>query len=304
MAVLRLRGMSTASIGGLLRRPTFSFEYFPPADVAGAYSLLSSVHHLADLRPDWVSITYGASGSTRQRTFDAVQAIYEFARGVEVMGHLTVASQTLEETRSALATYRDLGVKNILALRGDMPEGPLEPFRRTGDGLVNATQLVKLIKQEGDFGVGVAAFPDGHPGSRDLDLDARILLEKEEAGAEFAITQLFFRAESYFGLVERYRALGGTMPIVAGIMPVTRVNQIERFESLAGVDMPDALARALREASRDLKKFREVGLEWMTGLCGELLAGGAPGLQFFTLNRSTATREILARLRDADRRPA
>lgn len=277
-------------------RPTFSFEFFPPADVPGAYALLDSVASLAELAPNWVSITYGATGSTRQRTFDALKAIRRHG-GVPTMGHLTASGQTLAETDAAIDSYAALGVTHLLALRGDMPGGPGAAFEVTGDGLSNATQLVQRIKERGDFTVGVAAFTDGHPAQFDKDLDARILLDKQEAGAEFAITQLFFRPESYFELVERFRALGGTMPIVAGIMPVTSLGQIERFQQLSGVEMPAEFVAALRAQADDKVRFAEVGLEWMTRLCDDLLAGGAPGLQFFTLNRSRATSEILARLR-------
>ncbi|MFZ2751188.1 MAG: methylenetetrahydrofolate reductase, partial [Propioniciclava sp.] len=183
---------------------------------------------------------------------------------------------------------------HILALRGDPPGGGA--FERHPEGLGNATDLVRLVRSMGDFSVGVAAFPDGHPDG-DVDLDARILLDKQEAGAEFAVTQLFFDAQAYFSLVERFRSLGGTMPIVAGIMPVTVPSQIERFASLSGSRMPAWFEAELRAAADDKQRFRQVGLDLVTRLCDEVLQAGAPGLQFFTLNRSTATAEILGRLR-------
>jgi len=277
-------------------RPTFSFEYFPPADAAGAFTLLDTVVSLRELRPDWVSVTYGATGATRQRTFDAIVAIQRHG-GVRTMGHLTVAGQSRDEVGAAVDAYAALGVEHILALRGDMPEGPTAPFVPHPEGLRTATELVRFIRERGDHQVGVAAFPDGHPAQFDKDLDARILLEKEEAGATFAVTQLFFRAESYFDMVDRFRALGGTLPIVAGIMPVTHLGQIRRFQDLAGAGMPADLVAALQSAGDDKARFREVGIAWMTRLCDDLLAAGVPGLQFFTLNRSKATSEILARLR-------
>ena len=276
--------------------PTFSFEYFPPQDAAGAFTLLDTVANLRELRPDWVSVTYGATGATRQRTFDAVRAIMRHG-GVATMGHLTITGQSRAEVEAALDSYAELGVHHILAIRGDMPGGPDVPFEPHPEGLRNATELVRLIRARGDFTVGVAAFADGHPAQFDLDLDARILLDKQEAGAAFAITQMVFRPESYFALIDRFRALGGTMPIVAGIMPVTNPGQIERFRGMAGDVMPDELVDALLAVADDRPRFREMGLEWVTRLCDTLLAGGAPGLQFFTLNRSTATSEILARLR-------
>lgn len=277
-------------------RPTFSFEYFPPADAVGAFKLLDTVVNLAELGPDWVSVTYGATGATRERTFDAVRAIRRHG-GVRTMGHLTLSGQSRAEVEGALARYAELGVRHILAIRGDMPAGPAVPFEPRLDGLANATELVRLVKAAGDFQVGVAAFADGHPAQLDVDLDARILLDKEQAGAEFAVTQMVFRAESYLRLVDRFRRLGGTIPIVAGIMPVTNPGQIERFRSLAGDVMPDELVEVLTGVAGDPRRFREVGIEWMTRLCDDLLAGGAPGLQFFTLNSSRATNEIVARLR-------
>jgi len=276
--------------------PTFSFEYFPPQDAAGAFTLLDTVASLRDLRPDWVSVTYGATGASRERTFDAVRAIMRHG-AVSTMGHLTIAGQSRAEIEAALEAYERLGVRHILAIRGDMPAGPQAAYDAHPDGLANATELVRLIKARGDFTVGVAAFADGHPAQFDLDLDARILLDKQEAGAGFAVTQMVFRPESYFALVERFRAVGGTIPIVAGIMPVTNPGQIERFKAMAGDVMPAELVDTLMAVADDRPRFRGLGLDWVTRLCDTLLAGGAPGLQFFTLNRSTATSEVVARLR-------
>lgn len=281
-------------------RPTFSFEYFPPSDDAGVQQLIGTVDALGPLRPDWVSVTYGATGAARYKTFAAVGAI----RGqtdARTMGHLTVAGQPVDEVRRALASYERLGVRHILAVRGDPVGG--ERFVPHPGGLANATELVRLAKASGDFVVGVAAFPDGHP-EGSPELDARILLDKEEAGAEFAITQLFFSVDAYVALVDRFRALGGTMPIVAGIMPVTVPSQIERFARLSGTPMPAAVEAELRAAAPDRARFRQVGIELMTRLADDVLAAGAPGLQFFTLNRSRATAEILGRLRDLPPRVA
>ena len=276
--------------------PTFSFEYFPPKDAAGVEQLRRAIDGLQELRPDWVSVTYGATGATRDRTFEATRVIRD-ATPTMTMGHLTVAGQTVDEVRGAVRSYADLGIRHILALRGDPPGGPSARFEPHPTGLANATELVRLVKSMGDFTVGVAAFPDGHPDRFDHDLDVSILLDKERAGAEFAITQLFFSADAYRDLVARFRARGGTMPIVAGIMPVTSVGQIERFRAMSGVAMPDSFVRPLLAVAEDRQAFREVGLDQMTRLCDDVLASGAPGLQFFTLNRSPATSEILARLR-------
>jgi methylenetetrahydrofolate reductase (NADPH) len=283
-------------------RPTFSFEFFPPADAAALDQLRRSVRALQPLRPDWVSITYGATGSTRERSFDGVRALHRDTDAA-VMGHLTVSGQSRSEVEGAIRSYAELGVRSILAVRGDPVGGPGTRFVPHPEGLANATELVRLIRSIADFRVGVAAFPDGHP-EGSPELDAQILLDKQEAGASFAITQLFFSADAYVSMVERFRALGGTMPIVAGIMPVTSVGQIERFAKLSGAPMPEAFTRPLMAVADDPAAFREVGFELMTRLCEDVLAAGAPGLQFFTLNRSKATAEILARLREAAHGPS
>lgn len=275
---------------------TMSFEFFPPRDDAGLSQLREALRSLAPLRPDFVSITYGATGSTRERTFEATRFIRTETEA-NTMGHLTCVSQSTAEVRGAIDAYAQLGVTHILAVRGDPPGGPTAPWVRHPEGLDNATDLVRLVKSMGDFCVGVAAFPDAHPEHHDFELDARILADKEQAGAEFAITQLFFDADAYFRLVERVRALGCQLPIVAGIMPVTNLAQIERFATLSGAALPADLVARLRSVADDPATVRAVGLEVATDLCDRLLAGGAPGLHFFTQNRSKATSEILARLR-------
>ncbi|MFV0451120.1 MAG: methylenetetrahydrofolate reductase [Propioniciclava sp.] len=277
-----------------LGHPTFSFEFFPPSDDDGVRQLISAVDALGPRHPDWVSVTYGATGASRSKTVSAVGAI-RGTTSARTVGHLTVAGQSREEIRRALGAYERLGVTHILALRGDPPAG--ERFVPHPGGLANATELVRMARTEGDFTIGVAAFPDIHP-EGDPDLDARILLDKEEAGASFAITQLFFSVEAYTSLVERFRALGGTMPIVAGIMPVTAPGQIDRFAHLSGARMPRRVEETLLAAADDRERFREVGIDLMTRLAADVLSAGAPGLQFFTLNRSKATAEILARLQD------
>lgn len=277
--------------------PTMSFEFFPPRDDAGQVQLLETIAGLDPLSPDFVSVTYGASGSTRARTIDATRLI-QTRTGAVTMAHLTCASQSRAEIRAAIDSYAEAGVTHILAVRGDPSGGPSAPWVRHPEGLNNATDLVRLIKASGDFRVGVAAFPDGHPEHHDFDLDARILAEKEQAGAEFAITQLFFDSDAYFRLVERVRRLGCELPIIAGIMPVTNLSQIERFAAFSGADLPALLVERLRSVGEDPAAVRVVGLEVATDLCDRLLAGGAAGLQFFTQNRSRATAEILARLRE------
>jgi len=278
-------------------RPTMSFEFFPPRDDAATAQLLDAIAGLDAVRPDFVSVTYGANGSTRARTIEATRLISSRTSAI-VMGHLTCVSQSVAELEGAIAAYTDAGVGHILAVRGDPPGGPAAPWERHPDGLDHATELVRLVKESGDFCVGVGAFPDGHPEKFDLDLDARVLAEKEQAGADFAVTQLFFDADAYFRLVDRVRALGCQLPIIAGIMPVTVLTQIERFAALSGAELPKPVVTRLRAVADDPAAVRRVGLEIAVELCDRLLAGGAPGLQFFTQNRSHATAEIVARLRD------
>lgn len=277
--------------------PTMSFEFFPPRDDAGQAQLRAAIRSLEPLQPDFVSVTYGATGSTRHRTIEATRFI-KTESAAQTMGHLTCVSQSTDEVRGAVVAYAEAGVNHILAVRGDPPGGPTAPWVRHPEGLDNATELVRLVKSMGDFCVGVAAFPDAHPEHHDFALDARILAEKEQAGAEFAITQLFFSADSYFRLVERVRKLGCQLPIIAGIMPVTNVAQIQRFATLSGADLPADLVARLHAVADDPDAVRAIGLDVATELCDTLLAGGAPGLQFFTQNRSKATSEILARLRE------
>lgn len=273
-----------------------SFEFFPPKEDAGIAQLLDAITGLDPLRPDFVSVTYGANGSTRARTIEATRLIRSRTSAI-AMGHLTCVSQSVGELEGAIGAYADAGIGHILAVRGDPPGGPSVPWQRHPDGLDHATELVRLVKASGDFCVGVGAFPDGHPERFDFDLDARVLAEKEQAGADFAITQLFFDADAYFRLVDRVRALGCQLPIVAGIMPVTVVSQIERFAALSGADLPAPIVARLHAVADDPASVRRVGLEIAVGLCDRLLAGGAPGLHFFTQNRSRATAEILAQLR-------
>lgn len=286
------------TIAELLARadgPLFGFEFFPPRDDAGADQLRDAITHLEPLHPDFVSVTYGASGSTRERTIHATRNIAE-ATNLTVMGHLTCASQSTAELVHTIEAYAEVGLKHVLAIRGDMPGGPTVPWEKHPDGLSNATELVRLVKQHGDFCVGVAAFPDVHPEKQDAALDARILVDKAEAGADFAITQLFFNPDAYFDLVERVRDLGCQMPIIPGIMPITNIKQIQRFADLSGAPVPEQVVDRLQAVADDPAEVRKVGGRIATEIAVTLLRGDAPGLQFFTQNRSLATREIFANL--------
>lgn len=272
-------------------RPTVSFELFPPKTDAGETGLWETVHKLEPLDPDFVSITYGAGGSTQQRTLRIAEQMVE-RTDLAVVGHLTCVGATREELRDVIEQYAAAGVTSILALRGDPPEGIGAPWHSHPGGLDHADELVRLIGQVGDFTVGVAAFPEVHPESASVDEDARVLATKQDAGASFAVTQLFFRASDYFRLVERSAEHGCTMPILPGIMPVTNLAQIERFAQMSGAEFPVTLAARFHEVADDPQAVRAVGVEVAAELSRELLDGGAPGLHFYTLNRSTATIEV------------
>lgn len=277
-------------------RPLFSFEFFPPANAEAETTLWRAVRELESLSPDFISVTYGASGSTRDRTINATRKISQETI-LRTMGHLTCVSQSVQDVRRVVGAYADAGVRHILAVRGDPPGGPTAPWVSHPQGLDNATEMVRLVASLGNFCIGVAAFPDLHPEHRDADLDARVLVDKAEAGASFAITQLFFEPHRYFELVERVRALGCDLPIIPGIMPVTNIRQIERFAELSGAELPAPLVAHLRDHADDPDSVRAIGIDVATQLCEALLDGGAPGLHFFTQNRSRATRAIYANLK-------
>jgi len=283
-------------------RPLYSFEFFPPKDEVQQRQLWKAIRELESLAPDFVSVTYGASGSTRERTIRATEAIAQHTT-LRAVAHLTCASQSREQIRQVIGSYAAAGIRHILAIRGDMPGGPRVPWLRHPDGLSNATELVATVRELGDFCVGVAAFPEPHPEHGDAALDARLLAEKARAGASFAITQLFFTADDYFRLVERVRSLGCDIPILPGIMPITNVSQVRRFAELSGAALPTRVTDRVAAVADDEDQVRKVGIEIATELCEALLDGGAPGLHFFTQNRSRATREIYANLQQI-RHPA
>ncbi len=282
---------------------TFSFEFFPPATDDGERQLWQAIRELEPLAPTFVSVTYGAGGSTRDRTVRVTRRIAEETTLTPV-AHLTCVGSSTADLRRVIGGYADAGVRTMLALRGDPPGGPGADWAPHPEGLEHAEDLVRLMRGLGDFSVGVAAFPGGHPESPDLDTDARHLARKVAAGADFAITQFFFRAEDYFELVERARRHGCTVPIIPGLMPVTNVRQIRRFADLSGTAFPVDLAERLLAVEDDPAAVRAIGVEVAVDLAHELLDGGAPGLHLYTLNRSTATREVFAALRAGDRAPA
>ena len=270
---------------------SFSFEFFPPKDDAGEAALWTAVRRLERLRPTFVSVTYGAGGSTRDRTVRITQRIAAETTLTPV-AHLTCVSASVADLRRVIGQYADAGVRNVLALRGDPPSGLDAEWAPHPDGLTHADELVGLLRSMGAFCVGVAAFPDKHPESPDLDHDAEVLVAKARAGAEFAVTQLFLETAAYTALVQRVRAHGCDLPIIPGIMPVTSLAQLRRFAELSGVAVPQHIEQRLLAVGDDPAAVRAEGLAMAIELCRELLDADAPGLHFYTLNRSTATLEI------------
>ena len=277
---------------------TYSFEFFPPKDTEGEERLWAAMSQLESIAPDFISVTYGAGGSTRDRTIRITSEITARIH-VPTVAHLTCVGSTCTELIEILGKYRSAGIKCILALRGDPTGGPRAPWTPTEGGLSHADELVTLAAEFGGFTIGVAAFPDGHPSSNgDIDKDVQVLLEKEKRGATFATTQFFFDVTKWKTLVDKLAAKGSTLPIITGILPVTNVKQLNRMAELSGVPIPAHISERFSKIEDNADDVRKLGVEIATKLCQDLLEAGAPGLHFYTMNTSSATREIYSQIKD------
>jgi methylenetetrahydrofolate reductase (NADPH) len=275
--------------------PVFSFEFFPPKTENGERNLENALAELRTLEPAFVSVTYGAGGSTREKTIEIVKRIRE-QYGLEAMAHFTCVGATVPELRATLDEMQDAGIDNVLALRGDPPAGEQE-WVATEGGLEYSRELVELIAGDYPFAIGAACFPETHIHAESPEADLQHLLEKVGAGVHFLITQLFFDNSLYFAFLERARAAGIEVPIIPGIMPITQVGQVERMAGMCGASIPDELRRELHARGEHPEAVLDFGVAYATLQCAELLAAGAPGIHFYTLNRSPATRAILSALK-------
>jgi methylenetetrahydrofolate reductase (NADPH) len=275
-------------------RPVFSFEFFPPKTPQGEQNLYAALRELRTLEPSFVSVTYGAGGSTREKTIEIVKRIRE-EHGLEAMAHFTCVGATVPELRATLGEMEAAGIDNVLALRGDPPAGQ-EEWVKTEGGLEFSHELVALIKAHHPFAIGAACFPETHIHAASPEADLDYLAQKVAAGVDFLITQLFFDNALYFDFLSRARARGIEVPIIPGVMPITHAGQVERMARMCGASIPDGLRRELH-AREDPEAVLDFGVAYATLQCAELLAAGAPGIHFYTLNRSPATRAILGALK-------
>ena len=276
-------------------KPVFSFEFFPPKDEAGVANLFDTVNSLRDLHPSFVSVTYGAGGSTRRKTIEITKRIKQDL-GIEAMAHLTCVGHSRDEISAILDEIEAAGVENIMTLRGDPPRGETE-FVPHPDGFRHANELVAFIRaRKPAMCLGVAGYPEGHPEAPSKEADLTNLKRKVDAGADFILTQLFFDNRDYFDLINRARAAGIRLPVIPGIMPITDFAQIKRFTQMCGAKIPPALLADLETADGKKEAVVEIGIRYSTAQCQSLLKSGAPGIHFYTLNKSTSTRTILSEL--------
>jgi len=277
-------------------RQTFSFEFFPPRDDDGFEQLFQTIENLKEWHPGYVSVTYGAGGTTRTKTIELVGRIKQQI-GLESMAHLTCVGHDIDEIRVILDRLQEEGIENILALRGDPPQGQTH-FVKPENGFGFGNELVAFIRKNYSFCLGVAGYPEGHVECPDKALDLQNLKRKVDAGADFIVTQLFFDNRYYFDFLERARAIGIAVPIIPGIMPIINANQTKRFTKMCGATIPEKLLARLEENQEDSAAVGEIGEDHATAQCKELLKAGVPGIHFYTLNRSKATLAILKRLKN------
>ena len=276
----------------------YSFEFFPPKDLAGEERLWQALETLALHAPDFVAVTYGAGGGTRDRTIRITSEITARTK-IPTLAHLTCVGSSRIELIEILDRYKDAGIKSILALRGDPVGGPRAPWTPVAGGLTHADELITLAREHSEFTIGVAAFPDGHPNSEgDFGKDIDVLLRKESLGASFATTQFFFEVDKWKRLVDSLAARGSSMPIIAGVLPVTNVKLLTKMAELGGTPIPDSIASRFAAVEDNPEDVRKLGVEIALNLCNDLIDAGVPGIHFYTMNSSTATSEIFESLQD------
>ena len=279
------------------QKTSISFEFFPPKSEESEIQLFQTIKDLEHINPTFVSVTYGAGGSTRDRTRNVVKRIHE-ETNLTVMVHLTCLGHSRKELIDILTDYKSIGIQNVLALRGDIPVNQ-QDFIQPKDGCKHADELVKLIRENfGDYYcIAVASYPEGHPESPNMEQEIRFFKQKVEAGADFSITQMFFDNQIFYRFLEMVRKAGINIPIIPGIMPITNFKQIRKFAAMCGATIPNELVLKLEKYENEPEKVKEIGIEYAVNQCVDLLENGVKGLHFYTLNKSDATLQIYERIK-------